>query len=126
MKYARTYAGPDGELHIELLEVAVAPVNFFAGNPTVFRSPTRAAEGLTFFRLPPRWAAERHPTPHRHFLVVCFGACEIETTDGQAQVLGPGSFALLDDLSGKGHVSRVKGDTDCCGISITLPAAEAI
>jgi len=122
MTFARTYAGPDGESHIELVDIAVAPVNFFAGNPTVYRSSTLDAQGVTFFRLPPHWAAELHPTPHRHFLVVCSGECEVETSDGRTCVVRPGSFALLEDTSGKGHISRVRGVAECWGMSVTLPA----
>jgi len=107
--------------HIEVLETALAPINFFPGNPTVYRSAMVPAEGVTFFRLPPRWAAELHPTPHRHFLVVSEGECEIETSDGQTHRLRAGSFALLEDTSGIGHISRVAGDEECCGMSVTLP-----
>lgn len=121
MRYARTFAGPDGASHIEFVDAALAPVNFFPGNPTVFRSATVPAEGVTFFRLPPHWAAEPHPTPHRHFLVVAAGECEIETSDGQVHCLGAGSFALLEDTTGTGHISRVPGDVECCGLSVTLP-----
>ena len=43
-------------------------------------------------------------------------------TDGEVRRLGAGDVALLEDVSGKGHRTRVVGDRDGLGVFVQLPA----
>jgi hypothetical protein len=38
------------------------------------------------------------------------GELEVEVSDGEIRRFGPGSVILVEDTSGKGHVSRVVGE----------------
>ena len=42
--------------------------------------------------------------------------------DGEVRILRPGAVVLLEDLTGRGHRTRVVGDEDVCGGFVQLPA----
>jgi uncharacterized cupin superfamily protein len=51
------------------------------------------------------------------------GTVEMETTDGTARRLGPGDIVLLEDTTGRGHVTRNIGDGYAMFLVIPVPAA---
>ena len=38
------------------------------------------------------------------------GILEVEVTDGEIRRFGPGAVILVEDTTGKGHVSRIIGE----------------
>lgn len=120
MKYARIYSTAEGESRVEAVDVAVTPVEFVPGEPTVDLSSSSEVSRLMFVRLAPGWPGGWHPTPRRQFVVGISGAAEFQTTDGTAYLLQPGDVLLLEDTSGKGHHTRVAGETEWWGLLIAL------
>jgi quercetin dioxygenase-like cupin family protein len=51
-----------------------------------------------------------HPAPRRQIVIHLAGLLEIELEDGTTHRFGPGDARLMDDLTGKGHLTRVVGD----------------
>jgi oxalate decarboxylase/phosphoglucose isomerase-like protein (cupin superfamily) len=51
------------------------------------------------------------------------GAVEVETTDGTVRRMGPGDLVLLDDTSGRGHVTRNIGDGYLSFFVVPVPVA---
>ena len=51
------------------------------------------------------------------------GAVEMETTDGTVRRLGPGDLVLLEDTSGKGHVTRNIANGYAMFLVVPVPAA---
>ena len=49
---------------------------------------------------------EPHNAPRRLFIVQIDGTVEVEASDGEKRVFGPGSVLLVEDTTGKGHVTR--------------------
>ena len=121
IEYVRLYAGPDGESHfvdaeIELRLGAVAPPA-----PPVWLSAFLPAERVAFGGVSPDWYGDWHPAPRRQFLVYIAGEVEVEASDGEVRRLGPGSIALVEDTTGKGHRSRVVGATEVINVIVQLP-----
>jgi uncharacterized cupin superfamily protein len=50
------------------------------------------------------------------------GAVEVETTDGMVMQFRPGDLILLEDTSGKGHVTRNIGDGYATYLVVPVPA----
>jgi hypothetical protein len=48
-----------------------------------------------------------HVAPDRQFVILLTGCLEVETTDGQTRRWNPGDIFMADDVSGKGHRTRV-------------------
>jgi quercetin dioxygenase-like cupin family protein len=108
----RLYTGPDGQTHTEEIE-ALAP----DGSNTY---KLMANSGATLNRAPPGRVADWHTAPRRQYVITLSGHGEVELIDGTKIELGPGSIDLAEDLTGKGHITRVIGDEDRVTISIPV------
>jgi hypothetical protein len=107
MRIARTCATPDGGSRFDDVEVEFKPVKFVPGNPPLDLSEPRVATAAQFSVLAPAWDGSWHPTPRRQYAVTLAGEWEVTTTDGETRLFPPGSVILLDDMTGRGHNTRV-------------------
>ena len=94
-KLIHVYATPDGESHIETLEIAND-----AGSIPV-SSMTASAYGGNVIE--PDW----HTAPARQFAINMSGTLEVEISDGSRHEIGQGDLVFIEDITGKGHVTRV-------------------
>jgi uncharacterized cupin superfamily protein len=54
--------------------------------------------------------------------MVCVrGVVEITAGDGQKRRLAPGQFMLLEDTTGKGHVTHATGPEDHVALAVPVP-----
>lgn len=63
-----------------------------------------------------------HKAPRRMFLIVLQGASEVTASDGEVRRFGPGSMVLMDDTTGKGHITQAVGTVDHVAITFPVPA----
>ena len=69
------------------------------------------------------WMMHTDPTgPRRQFVIRLSGRGEIEVAGGQKVAVGPGHINLIEDTTGKGHITRNLGTED--RIAITIPLAD--
>jgi len=111
----RLYTGADGQTHVEEI-----PVNFGANGTEPFKLKT--ANGIEIRRAAPGRVVDWHPAPRRQYVITLSGRGEVELEDGTKIPLGPGSIDLAEDLTGKGHITRVIGNEP--RITIAIPVAE--
>ena len=57
----------------------------------------------------------------RELAVYVAGEGEIEASDGTVRPLRPGTTLLVDDTTGKGHITRVTGTEEMLVVIVTLP-----
>ena len=74
-----------------------------------------------FYTFEPGWIGDWHPAPARQFLALMSGAVEMETTDGTVRRFLPGDLVLLQDTSGKGHLTRNTGDGYASFLVVPVP-----
>ncbi len=55
---------------------------------------------------PVRAVSDRHRAPRRQFIVHLEGEVEVEASDGERRRFGPGDVVLVEDVAGRGHVTR--------------------
>ena len=108
----RIYTGPDGQSHAEEIEMKLT------GNATEMIKAT----GVEFSRRPPGSTNEWHTGPRRQFVITLSGRGEIEVAEGKKIAVGPGHINLIEDTTGKGHITRNLGSED--RIAITIPLAD--
>jgi quercetin dioxygenase-like cupin family protein len=122
MKQIRVYSDPSGETHIEDLgDVLFTLADYAPPAPRFGVSPFAPAVQYGFIRLPPGWYGDWHPVPSRQVHIYLSGELEGQASDGSVVRVGPGSVILMEDTSGKGHVSRVIGDEDVVIAVVRLP-----
>jgi quercetin dioxygenase-like cupin family protein len=102
--FARIYTGPDGESHFEDLTATIIDGRF---GPTALQE----AQGILFTRQRPGNLSEWHTAPRRQYVIGIAGEVEIVTGDGSSMRFRPGDVLLAEDLTGRGHTTRVVGDS---------------
>ncbi len=121
LRYVRVHDGNDGERHFEDVDVELEFAPFAPPAAPIAVSDSLPASAVVFFGGPENWFGDFHPTPHRQFCMICAGQVELQTTDGETRRFSPGDLLLLDDLSGRGHISRVVGPNPLAGVFVQLP-----
>ena len=97
----RVYAGPDGESHIEELDLEQHPE---------LKSMTNITELRVQQVQEPR-VMDFHPLTERRLLIHLSGQVEIGLSDGTKHIFGPGDVRLMEDTTGRGHTHRDLGPT---------------
>lgn len=108
--YYRIYADSQGDSHLDVVTVEQRLAQGAPPAAPFYISEDRAASKYRFYTFEPGWIGELHPAPTRQFLALMSGGVEVETTDGTVHQFSPGDLVLLEDTSGKGHVTRNIGD----------------
>jgi len=93
----RVYARPDGTSGVEVLTISAD------AKPIPVTSMTASAYGGSGVTAP-----DWHRAPRKQFAINMSGELEVETTDGTRQRIGS-DLVFLDDLTGKGHITRAQG-----------------
>ena len=114
--YVRLYAGPDGESHFE--DVEVESTNTGRGTEVSSEQP---ATSFNFGEFRADYDLHQHTAPRRRMILMLRGAIEVEASDGEVRLLGPGAALLAEDTTGKGHKSRTVGPDERVSIYIQLP-----
>lgn len=112
----RLYTGPDGQTHAEEIEAKFAP----SGNNEAYKMMGITGAQLT--RAKPGTVIDWHTAPRRQYVITLSGQGEVEVAGGKKILLGPGHIDLVEDTTGKGHITRVVGNED--RVTLQLPLAD--
>jgi quercetin dioxygenase-like cupin family protein len=121
VQYVRVYADAAGESHFQDVDVELAEVSFAPPAPPLYLSPFLPATQFGLVRIPAGWHGDWHPTPQRQVFVYLAGEIEAQVSDGEIRRFVPGSVTLVEDTTGKGHVSRVVSPDDALLALVQLP-----
>jgi hypothetical protein len=119
MKYVRLYADKNGNTHFEDATIKLDEADYRPPAPLAFVSHAYQCDGVQFVRLPSGWAADSITPPKKQFFIGVKGHLEITASDGKSRTFGPGDTVLMEDVAGKGHRTRVKGD-ECLAVVIPI------
>lgn len=124
----RIFTGSDGLAHAEDIELklnarGVADMLKATGAQFSVRPPTPGANPRNTGATDPSdpgW----HTGPARQFVITLSGSSEVEVSGGVHVVAGPGHINLIEDTTGKGHITRNFGPED--RIALTIPLADGV
>ena len=124
----RIFTGPDGLAHAEDIELnlnARGATDMLKATGAEFsvRAPTAGANPRNTSAAAandPGW----HTGPARQFVITLSGTSEIEVSGGVHIPAGPGHINLIEDTTGKGHITRNFGPDD--RIALTIPLADGV
>ena len=114
--YARLYADEHGESHFEDVVVSgdaqgdVTVTDLIPLTGMIVRQVDRTDED-----------AAVHNAPRRQFIVHLEGAVEVEASDGERRRFVPGDVVLVEDTTGRGHVTHWVGDGPRRTLFLPLP-----
>jgi hypothetical protein len=122
LSITRVYSDSEGESHFSVLQVPFELKDYAPPAPPMSVTDLIKTDGFVVISSPGGWSGDWHPAPRRQYMVCLSGTLEVKVTDGEVRRFGPGSVLLVEDTTGKGHVSRVVGKER--GYMIALPIKE--
>jgi quercetin dioxygenase-like cupin family protein len=88
--------------------------------PSSEQSEAFKASGIQFLRLPCGKVQDWHNPARRQYILVLKGKCEVEIAGGKKLLMTPGQIVLLEDVTGKGHITRSIGSKDLLMATVPL------
>jgi hypothetical protein len=67
------------------------------------------ASGIIFREVPASYDLHWHPAPRRQYIINLDAGVELTASDGESRQIGAGEVILVEDVSGKGHLSKALG-----------------
>jgi hypothetical protein len=67
------------------------------------------ATGIIFRETSGDYDLSWHPAPRRQYIINLDGGVQITASDGEARTIGAGEVILVEDVTGKGHLSKSVG-----------------
>jgi hypothetical protein len=120
MRYARLFADDSGESHFDDIEIEFRATDYVQSAAPVDFSPTLRASQVSFMRAPAGWTSDLHVSAARNMFVVLSGEWEVTASDGESRRFAAGSALLVEDISGKGHSSRIVSDAESVAVVVGL------
>lgn len=121
MQYERIFSDATGDTHFATVEVAMHWADFAPPAPPVQLAEFTPAARFTFVAVPARWEGDWHPTPRRQWFIMLAGSWEVVVSDGEVRRFEPGTVVLVEDTTGKGHITRIVGDDEARAAVVQLP-----
>jgi hypothetical protein len=120
-QYVRIYSDSTGESHFKEEEITFQLIDFAPPAPPISVSDIFNTSSKAYIiSSPPGWYGDWHPAPRRQLICGLTGIkLEVKVSDGETRVFGPGCFVLVEDTSGKGHISRILGNER--GYMVVIP-----
>lgn len=120
MKILRLFEHENGESDFDTVAI---DLNLQDDSPPAkphYFSDAITANTYVFVECPLGWGGELHAAPRRQVVVCMSGTMRLTTSLGEFRDLSPGSTVLLEDTSGKGHISLVTSETPFQGFIVRL------
>ena len=104
MRIHNLYTDANGESHFRDIEIDWAEER--RGSKLSKRLP---ATGIIFRETVGEYDLDWHPAPRRQYIVNLDAGVKITASDGEVRVIGAGEIILVEDTTGKGHLSQGMG-----------------
>jgi len=101
MRIHNLYVDAQGETHFRDIEV-----EWVEERPGGKLSRRLPATGIIFRQTGSDYDLDWHPAPRRQYIINLDGGVEITVSDGEKRVIGAGEVLLVEDITGKGHMSK--------------------
>lgn len=115
MKITRIYADAAGETHFGEIDIPLEDAGAIG-----ILSQLQEATGIIFRETAGDYDFSWHNTPRRQYVIMLAGAVDFTVSDGETRRFGDGEVVLLEDTSGKGHVSKAVQGQPRQSIFVTL------
>jgi hypothetical protein len=104
MRIHNLYVDGNGETHFRDIEVEWVEERNFSK-----LSARLPATGIIFRETSADYDLDWHPAPRRQYIINLDGGVKITASDGESRIIGAGEVLLVEDTSGKGHLSKSVG-----------------
>ncbi len=106
MRIHNLYTDADGESHFRDIEV-----EWVEESHSGKLSRREPATGIIFRETSGDYDLDWHTAPRRQYIINLDAGVELTASDGERRTIGAGEVILVEDTTGKGHLSKAVGDT---------------
>jgi len=104
MRIHNLYEDENGESHFRDIEVEWAEER----GASQF-SALLPATGIIFRKTSGDYDLDWHPAPRRQYIINLDAGAKLTASDGESRIIAAGEVILVEDISGKGHLSQSVG-----------------
>lgn len=104
MRIHNLYTDAAGESHFRDIEVEWVETRNFSR-----LSARLPATGIIFRETAGDYDLDWHPAPRRQYIINLDAGAQLTASDGETRVIGAGEVILVEDVTGKGHLSKSVG-----------------
>ena len=115
MKVTRIYADEQGESHFEDIDIPLTDHGDIGR-----MSEQLGATGIIFRTTDGDYNYDWHNAPQRQYIIMLDGSVETTVSDGETRTFTTGDVVLVEDVTGKGHISRSPDGRPRRSIFVTL------
>jgi hypothetical protein len=101
MRIHNLYVDAKGETHFRDIEVKWVEEREFSKY-----SARLPATGIIFRETSGDYDLDWHPAPRCQYIINLDGGVQITASDGESRIIGAGEVVLVEDTTGKGHLSK--------------------
>lgn len=124
LTFLRLYTTPDGNSHFMNDAIELTPRGGEGIAADLLMGSIGDIPGAAFLKLEAGATEPYHIAPRRQFMICIRGIVEVTAGDGEKRRVLPGQFVLLEDTSGKGHITHAAGKED--HVALALPIADDV
>jgi len=121
MKVTRIYTGEDGESHFAELDIPLRDAGQIGALSEQF-----PVGSIIFRETGEDYDYSWHNAPCRQFVLMLEGSVEIEVSDGIRRTFHSGDILLVEDTTGRGHISRAINRQPRKSVFVTLAQQAAV
>jgi quercetin dioxygenase-like cupin family protein len=121
LSFIRLYTSADGNSHFSDETIPLSPLRRPGLEGQLAASEIGDVKGAMFLALEPGRTEPYHVAPRRQFMICLRGIVEVTAGDGEKRRILPGQFVLLEDTSGKGHITHSAGSEDHVALAFPIP-----
>lgn len=115
MRIHNIYTDDDGETHFRDIDV-----EWVEESPSGKLSNRLPATGIIFRQVPTTYDLDWHPAPRRQYIINLDAGVQITASDGESRTIGAGEVILVEDTTGKGHLSKAVDEHVCHCIFVPI------
>jgi hypothetical protein len=104
MRIHNLYTDAKGESHFRDIDVEWIEEKHFSK-----MSARLPATGIIFRETSGDYDLDWHPAPRRQYIINLDGGVQITASDGESRIIKAGEVILVEDTTGKGHLSKSVG-----------------
>lgn len=118
MRIHHVYTDEQGESHFKDIEISYESVHFDGAD---LRAKPIPVTSMIFRKTSADQDLDFHNAPQRQFCINLDAGVEVTVSDGETRYVDRGEVLLLEDVTGKGHMSRHIEKKLRHSVFITLP-----
>ena len=121
LSYLRLYTDSSGVSHFAEEKFDLRASSTGTGEASLAALRLEGVQSASFVALKTGALEDWHNAPRRQFIIGLRGEATVTAGDGQVRRVTPGTIVLVEDTTGKGHITKSTGTEDHVALVVPFP-----